>query len=50
MVACVVLLSNVPGLQDGIEPESWPLAILIALSAAYTIAVVVVGARRIAAR
>jgi hypothetical protein len=48
-VACVVLLSNVPGLQDGIQPESWPLAILVALSAAYAIAVVVVGARRMTA-
>ncbi len=41
-----VFIANVPGLGDGIEPESWPLAIGIGLSAAYVIGSVAVGVHR----
>jgi hypothetical protein len=33
-----VVLSNVPGLRDGIEAESWPLAIWIGLAGVYAMA------------
>ena len=38
---------NVPGLLDGIELESWPLAILVGLSGVYALAAVLIGARRV---
>lgn len=31
----VIIAFNVPGVRDGIEPESWPLAILIGVSGLY---------------
>ena len=33
-----IVLSNVPGLGDGIDPQSWPLAIWIGLGGAYALA------------
>lgn len=33
-----IVLSNVPGLRDGIDPESWPVAIWIGLGGAYALA------------
>lgn len=33
-----IVLSNVPGLRDGIEAESWPVAIWIGLGGAYALA------------
>jgi hypothetical protein len=33
-----VVLSNVPGLRDGIDPDSWPLAIWIGLGGTYALA------------
>ena len=33
----LVVAANVPGLGDGIEPESWPLAIGIGMSAVFVI-------------
>jgi len=42
-----VVASNVPGLGDGVAPESWPLAVLVGLSGAYAVAAAVVGARRL---
>lgn len=45
----LITLMNAPGLRDGIEPESWALAILIGASAVYaivTIAVVALVVRR----
>lgn len=41
----LVTLSNVPGALDGIEPESWLLAILIGMSAVYAAACLVASAR-----
>lgn len=41
----LIVASNVPGLGDGIEPESWPLAVLIGLSALYVCLVVAAGWR-----
>lgn len=48
-IIALVLVSNAPGLRDGIEPESWPLAILIGLSAAYVVGAVVIAVRRMVA-
>lgn len=42
-----IVASNVPGLWDGIELESWPLAIGIGLSAVYVTGSVIVGVRRL---
>lgn len=33
----IIVLSNIPGLQDGIGADSWPLAICVGLSGAYAI-------------
>jgi hypothetical protein len=44
-----IVLSNVPGLRDGIDPQSWPLAIWIGLGGVYALAagaLAVVRARR----
>lgn len=35
----VIVLSNVPGLRDGIDDESWPLAIWVGLSGLYALGV-----------
>lgn len=43
LVVCLIVASNVPGLGDGIDPESWPLAILVGLSAAYAAAAIAIG-------
>lgn len=42
--ALLITWLNAPGLGDGIETESWPLAILIGLSAIYAIGCVSVAA------
>lgn len=42
----LIAVSNVPGVTDGVEPESWPLAILIGVAMLYAIAVVVIAIRR----
>jgi hypothetical protein len=47
MLVGLIVLSNVGGITDGVEPESWPLAILVGLSAVYAAVVVVIGARRV---
>jgi hypothetical protein len=49
MLVGLIVLSNVGGTTDGIEPESVPLAVLVGLSAVYAVAVVVIGARRVSA-
>ena len=41
----VVGWSNVPGLADGIEAESWPLAIAVALAAVYAVIAGAMAAR-----
>lgn len=41
----LITLMNAPGLRDGIEPESWALAILIGASAVYAIVTIAVVAR-----
>lgn len=41
-----IVLGNVPGLGDGIEPESWPLAIWIGTSGLYAAAVTVASVIR----
>jgi hypothetical protein len=41
-----ILLSNVPGLNDGIAPESWPLAIWLGISGVYAVVVTVACATR----
>jgi hypothetical protein len=46
----LIVLSNVEGITDGIEPGSWPLAVLVGLSAAYAVAAVLIGVRRMARR
>ena len=42
----LIVLSNVPGLRDGIGPNSWPLAILVGWSAVYAIGAAVTSLRR----
>ncbi|HEY7525579.1 MAG TPA: hypothetical protein VIA82_01960 [Candidatus Limnocylindria bacterium] len=34
-LTAVIVAANVPGLSDGINPESWPLAIWLGISALY---------------
>ena len=41
-----IVASNVPGLGDGIDRESWPLASLVALSAVYAVTAGAAAARR----
>lgn len=43
----LIVVTNVPGLADGIEPESWSLAILIGLAAAYAVACIALGAQKV---
>lgn len=45
-VACLIVASNLPALEDGIGPHSWPFVIAVSLSAVYAIAAMVVDARR----
>jgi hypothetical protein len=41
-----IVLSNVPGLDDGIEPESWPLAIWLGISGLYAVLVTIASVIR----
>ena len=41
-----IVLGNLPGLGDGIEPESWPLAIWIGLSGVYAALVTIASVLR----
>ncbi len=43
----VIVASNVGGLADGIEPASWPLAILLGLGGGYAVLGVGMGIRRV---
>lgn len=43
----VIVVSNVGGLADGIDPASWPLAILVGLGGAYAVMAVGLGLRRV---
>ena len=45
-----VVVSNVPGLADGIDPGSWPLAIMVGLATAYAVAAAAFSLRRAAGR
>lgn len=49
MLVGLIVFSNVGGITDGVEPESWPLAILVGLSAAYGFVAVVIGVKRVSA-
>ena len=42
----LIVVSNLPGLADGIAAESWPLAIWVGLSGAYALVVAGLVARR----
>jgi hypothetical protein len=42
----VIIVLNVPGLADGIDPESWPLAIWLGLSGLYAALVTVASIQR----
>jgi len=48
VVVGLIVLSNVGGVLDGVEPESWALAVLVGLSAVYATAAVFIGVRRVA--
>ncbi len=48
--AILITLSNAPGVMDGIELESWPLAILIGIAMAYAVGVAVAATQRAAKR
>jgi hypothetical protein len=41
-----IVLSNVPGLEDGIAPDSWPLAIWLGISGLYAVVVTVTSVIR----
>lgn len=41
----VIVLANVPGLRDGIDAESWPLAILIGMAGLYAAGTLAIGLR-----
>jgi hypothetical protein len=43
----IITLMNVPGLVDGIHAESWPLAILIGVSAIYAVGCVAISTRKV---
>jgi hypothetical protein len=46
-IAILIGLSNVPGIADGsVRADSWPLAIVIGLSAVYAFGCLVIGIRR----
>jgi hypothetical protein len=45
LLVVAIVLSNVPGLGDGIGPNSWPLAILVGLSALYAIGAAITSLR-----
>ncbi|HYI66685.1 MAG TPA: hypothetical protein VEW95_07180 [Candidatus Limnocylindrales bacterium] len=45
ILVLLIVLSNVPGLGDGIEPRSMPLAILVGLAAIYAIGALITGVR-----
>lgn len=42
----LIVLSNVPELEDGVGPNSWPLAILVGLCGLYVLLAVAVSVRR----
>jgi hypothetical protein len=48
-IVAFIVLDNVPGAVDGIDPASWPLAALVALSGLYAMGAVAIGLRRPAA-
>lgn len=37
VLLAIIVLSNIPGLDNGIGPESWPLAICVGLSGVYAL-------------
>ena len=45
-LATFIVLGNLPGLSDGIEPESWPLAIWLGISGLYAAAVTLASAMK----
>lgn len=46
-LAAFIAANNVSGALDGIEPDSWALAVLIGLAGAYAIGAVALGVRRL---
>ena len=48
-VVGLIVLSNVGGITDGIEPASWPLAVLVGSCGLYAAVVVAIGTRRVSA-
>jgi hypothetical protein len=46
IVTLAIIATNVPGLRDGIDPESWPLAIWIGVSGVYAIGTALLAIRR----
>ena len=42
----VIVAANVPGLADGIDPESWPLAVWLAISGLYAASVTILSIRQ----
>lgn len=47
LLVSFIVVTNLPGLGDGIEPGSWPLAILIGLAAVYAVACFALAAQKI---
>ena len=45
VIVVLIVLSNLPGLNDGIGPNSWPLAILVGLAAIYATVAVITSLR-----
>jgi len=44
LIALLIVATNVPGITDGIDPESWPLAIWLGISGLYAAAVTLASA------
>lgn len=45
-LAILTILGNAPGLTDGIEPQSWPLAIWLGISGLYAVLVTIMSIER----
>lgn len=47
VLVAIIVLSNIPGLDNGIGPESWPLAICVGLSGLYAVVTAGLVIRRV---
>jgi hypothetical protein len=50
LLTLIIVVANVPGLADGIEPESIPLAVTLGATILYALAVSALGGMSLAHR